>query len=100
MPLTRPEAPTRDLDYESFSLRSLTPHIGAEIRGIDLSAPLSEAQLKDVRRAFHDWMVLVFRAQELDRDAHKRFARHFGELHTHPMHTTRSDDPAASYACL
>ena len=93
MPIVRPEAPTRDLEYESFSLRPITPHIGAEIHGLDLSAALSEAQLKDVRRAFHDWMVLVFRDQDLDRNAHKRFARHFGELHVHPMHGTRSEDP-------
>ena len=42
MPIPRPEAPTRDLDYESFSIRPITPHIGAEIRGIDLASPLSE----------------------------------------------------------
>ncbi len=93
MPIQRPEAPTRDLEYESFVLRPLTPHIGAEIRGIDLAADLDERQLKEVRRAFHDWMVLVFRDQELDREAHKRFARHFGELHVHPMHAERSKDP-------
>ena len=89
----RPEAPARDLDYENFQLRPLTPHMGAEIRDIDLAEPLDEAQLKDVRRAFHDWMVLVFRDQVLDREQHKRLGRYFGELHVHPMHTTRSSDP-------
>ena len=52
--------PRRNLDYDSFEIRTLTPHIGAEIRGLDLSAPLSDAQDKELRRAFHDWMVLVF----------------------------------------
>ena len=93
MPRQRPEAPHHDLTYEHFTLTPLTPHIGAEIRGIDLSGPLDDSQLKEIRRAFLDWMVLVFRDQDLDRDAHKRFARHFGTLHVHPMHGTRSADP-------
>lgn len=89
----RIEAPERVLDYSSFEIRPLTPHIGAEIRGIDLSRPLDETQLKDVRRAFLDWMVLAFRDQQLDREQHKRLGLHFGQLHVHPMHTTRSTDP-------
>ncbi len=93
MPIARPEAPTHDLAYEHFSLRPITPHIGAEIHGLDLSEPLSEAQLKEVRRALHDWMVLVIRDQDLDREAHKRFGRSFGELHSHPMNYSRAGDP-------
>jgi len=31
--------PERDLDYDCFEISTLTPHIGAEIRGLDLSAP-------------------------------------------------------------
>ncbi len=72
--------------YENFELTPLTPHIGAEIRGVDLSKPLTESQDQEVREAFRDWMVLVFRDQELTRDQHKDFGRHFGTLHSHPMH--------------
>jgi taurine dioxygenase len=79
-------APSLRCDFESFELRALTPHIGAELRGIDLSQPLSDRQERDVRDALHDWMVLVFRDQKLTRDQHKDFARRFGHLHSHPMH--------------
>jgi taurine dioxygenase len=89
------DAPARDLRYDSFELSTLTPHIGAEIRGLDLSQPLSEAQEKDVRRAHYDWMVLVFRDQNLTREQHKAFGRRFGQLHQHPMHKGghRGSDP-------
>ena len=83
---TRTGAPKRGLEYDSFEISTLTPHIGAEIRSLDLAKPLSEPQEKELRRAFHDWMVLVFPDQQLTRDQHKDFARHFGRLHVHPMH--------------
>jgi taurine dioxygenase len=85
----------RDPHYDSFSLRTLTPHIGAEITGIDLSKPLDARQEADVRRALGDWMVLVFRDQHLTREQHKEFGRVFGHLHTHPMQKAghRGGDP-------
>lgn len=72
--------------YESFALSPLTPHIGAEVRGIDLSRPLGEVEEREIRDAFLEWMVLVFREQRLTREQHKDFARRFGRLHVHPMH--------------
>jgi taurine dioxygenase len=72
--------------YESFALTPLTPHIGAEVRGIDLAAPLDDAREREIRDAFREWMVLVFRDQHLTREQHKAFARRFGRLHVHPMH--------------
>jgi taurine dioxygenase len=84
-------------DYPSFRVAPLTPHIGAEVRGIDLSKPLTAGQVADLRQAFRDWLVLVFRDQHLDREQHKAFARHWGRLHVHPMHHAGSargfDDP-------
>jgi taurine dioxygenase len=76
----------RNTKYESFELSTLTPHIGAEIRGLDLSKPLLEAQEKDLRRASLDWMVLAIRDQQLTREQHKDLGRRFGRLHVHPMH--------------
>ena len=91
----RPEVPEHRTEYEHFCLETLTPHLGAEIRGLDLAQPLTAAQTAEIDHAFRDWMVLVFRDQELTRDQHKHFARHFGRLHVHPMHTGghRGGDP-------
>ena len=60
-------------------MRRLTPHIGAEITGLDLSAPLDEATAAALRQAWLDNLVLVFRDQRLSEDDQVRFARHFGE---------------------
>ena len=75
--------------YSTLNVRPISPHIGAEVKGIDLSLPLSGAQLADIRDAWADWLVLVFRDQHLNREAHKAFGRHFGRLHTHPMNHGR-----------
>lgn len=90
----RPGAVTdRRTSYDSFRLTSLTPHLGAQIEGLDLSQPLTVAETADLRRAWADWSVLVFRDQQLDRQAHKAFGRYFGDLHVHPMNHARSSDP-------
>ncbi len=87
----------RRTEYEAFTLRTLTPHLGAEVDGLDLAQTLDPAALKELKAAWHDWMVLVFRDQRLTREQHKSFARHFGRLHVHPMHGRRDrkgdDDP-------
>ena len=70
-------------EYPSFNVRSLTPHIGAEVEGVDLARPLSNEQARDIHDAWMDWKVLVFHDQELSRDQHKAFGRRFGRLHVH-----------------
>ncbi len=72
--------------YERLSVAPLTPCIGAEIGGLDLADP-NPAAIDEVRRAFREHFVLVFRDQRLTRDQHKAFGRLFGELQTHPAKT-------------
>ena len=57
----------------------LTLHIGAEIRGVDLTKPLPFDQSRDVRAAFLKWKVVFFRDQHLDHAQHVALARQFGE---------------------
>ena len=79
--------------YDSFEVRTLTPHLGAEVQDIDFAKPLSKAQAADLNAAFADWGVLVFRDQKLSREDHKRAVRYFGEVHTHPTNHGRDGDP-------
>ena len=79
--------------YQSIEVSSLTPHIGAEVSGVDLRQPLSNEQFSEIYRAWLDWQVLVFREQDIDRDQHKSFARKFGTLHVHPMQHSYGGDP-------
>ncbi len=92
-PTSEAAAGQRATQYDSFSVTTLTPHLGAEMEGLDLSQPLDDQQLADLHQAFADWSVLVFRNQDLDREAHKTFGRYFGSLHTHPLNHSRGGDP-------
>lgn len=67
------------LDFETIEVVPLTLHIGAEIRGVDLTRPLAERQLKEVREAFLQWKVVFFRSQHLDHAQHVAMARQFGD---------------------
>ena len=78
--------------YETLEIETLTPHIGAKVRGVDLSQPLTNEQARDVHQAWIDWKILVFPNQHLNRDQHKAFARRWGKLHVHPMQPTYGGD--------
>jgi len=81
------------MTYQTLELKTLTPHIGAEVAGVDLSRPLSNEQFSELYQAWLDWKVLVFRNQQLDAQQHKDFARRFGSLHVHPMQHSYGGDP-------
>src|ERR1051325_10059734 len=70
--------------YETITIDKLTPIIGAEIGGIDLSQPLSNRQHDEVHRALAENLVIFFRDQHITPDQHLAFGRKFGELHVHP----------------
>ncbi|MBV9250241.1 MAG: TauD/TfdA family dioxygenase [Acetobacteraceae bacterium] len=70
--------------YETITLDQLTPIIGAEVGGVDLSQPLSNHQMAEVHRALAENLVIFFRDQQLTPEDHLAFGRAFGELHIHP----------------
>ena len=61
------------------SVVAMTPDLGAEIRGVDLSAPLSDACFARIVEVFHRYCVIFLRDQELDARLLARFAARFGE---------------------
>jgi taurine dioxygenase len=68
----------------AIEVDKLTPHVGAEIRGVDLRRPLDEPTFKAIHAALVDNGVVFFRDQHLTPDQQKDFGRLFGELHAHP----------------
>jgi taurine dioxygenase len=72
------------MGYQTIEVRNSAPHIGAEIRGVDLSNPLGNQQFQEVHDALMDRLVIFFRDQKLSIEQHKDFARRFGKLHMHP----------------
>jgi alpha-ketoglutarate-dependent sulfate ester dioxygenase len=72
-------------DVDAITVRPLQPTIGAEIGGVDLRYPLSDAARDQIKAAILEYKVVFFRDQDLDRDQHAAFARQFGPLYTHPL---------------
>jgi taurine dioxygenase len=58
----------------------LTPHIGAEVRDIDLRKTLDASTIDAIHQAWLDHAVVVFRNQELSQEDLLRVTGYFGEL--------------------
>ena len=63
-----------------FTVRKLTPNVGAEISGLDLRRALDPGTMAEVRRVWLDNVVVVFPEQEIDDDQQIAFSRQVGEL--------------------
>ncbi|MGH1489210.1 MAG: TauD/TfdA dioxygenase family protein [Acidimicrobiales bacterium] len=63
----------------TLTVRPLSIHIGAEIAGVDLSAPLPQEQIDEIWAALLKWKVVFFREQELSHESHVALARQFGQ---------------------
>jgi taurine dioxygenase len=72
----------------------LSPALGAEIHGVDVSKPLSDALFAEIEQAWHEHLVIVLRNQALDETAQLRFAERFGALS--PIHTRRESETGNS----
>lgn len=71
---------------QAVSVHPQSGWTGAEIHGVDLTAPLSQEQIADIRAALLKWKVVFFRDQFIDHDDHLRFARAFGApTPAHPL---------------
>jgi taurine dioxygenase len=64
----------------TISVKKLHPVIGAEISDIDLRRPLDANTLRQIKDAWHEHTVLLFRDQELTEDDQRRFAANFGSV--------------------
>ena len=81
------------MKYENFELTPISGALGAEIRGIDLSGELSNSAMEEINAAFQEYVVLLFRDQDLSLREHREFAARFGNLIPHPYVTGLEDDP-------
>jgi taurine dioxygenase len=63
---------------------AMTPDLAAEVRGVDLSAPISDACFRRILEIYQRYCVIFLRNQRLDPQLLVRFATRFGELDVHP----------------
>jgi len=78
-----------------LDVRPLTPTIGAEVHGIDLSQPVDGSTKDEIEKAWLDHKVLFFRDQDITTDQHIAFCRLFGDLEVHPFVPHKADYPEA-----
>jgi alpha-ketoglutarate-dependent 2,4-dichlorophenoxyacetate dioxygenase len=64
----------------TLRFRSLTPCIGAEVEGIDLSSALTKEQVEAIHEGMDRYAVLVFRGQPLTDEQHLAFTRSLGAM--------------------
>lgn len=68
---------------QSISVTPIAGALGAEIGGVDLSRPLSDDRIGELRAALLKHHVIFFRDQHLTPEQHLNFGRRFGELQVH-----------------
>ena len=75
-----------------ISVNRLGKHLGAEIRGVDLSVPLDDETFAQVAQAFFDNEVVVLRDQHITPAQQIAFTRRFGTLEAHVRKESRLAD--------
>ena len=71
--------------YQHISVHPLSGAVGAEIHGVDLTAPVSDEVFAEIHRAFLAHLVVFFRDQTLTPGELKTFAARFGTLDIHTI---------------
>jgi taurine dioxygenase len=64
---------------QAFDVKPLSPSIGVEIVGLDLSAPFDEETFSALHGLWLEHLVLLFRNQKISEQQQVRFASRFGE---------------------
>lgn len=83
------------MSNQYIQVKPTSTFTGAEISGVDLSQPLSDGAVKEIRDALLQWKVVFFRNQNIDHSAQIAFTSRFGEVtYAHP----HEDEPIEGYS--
>lgn len=75
-----------------ISIHPFDTALGAEVRGLDLSAPIEDAEFATLEEAYRNRSVLLFRDQDLTPEQHIDFSRRFGKLEIHVLDQWRHSE--------
>jgi taurine dioxygenase len=67
--------------------------VGAEIRGVDIAAGLSEVEFADIKRVFADEGLIFFRDQSIDEKQHIAFAEMWGDINVNRFFAANRNYP-------
>jgi taurine dioxygenase len=77
------------MSYNAITTQKCSPHIGAEIGGVDLTSPLANSEVDEIHSALNEFGVVFFRDQNISPEDQNRFVRYLGEPHVHVGGTDR-----------
>ena len=77
----------------SLTVTPLSPALGAQISGVDLSRELDTSVRDAIEQALLKHQVLFFRDQPITPAQQAGFAARFGDLHIHPIYPNVPDTP-------
>jgi alpha-ketoglutarate-dependent taurine dioxygenase len=66
--------------FNRIGVEPISGACGCQITGVDLREPLDDEQVAEIRKAFEQFLVIVFRDQDITPDQHKAFSRLFGPI--------------------
>ncbi len=78
--------------YRQISVTPLGGALGATIGDVDLSQPLDDGTVAEIRHALLDHLVIFFHGQNITPAHHKAFGAHFGTFHRHEFVAGMSED--------
>ena len=81
------------VNTSGLTVRPVSPVIGAEVDGLDLSRPVDAPTLQALKEALAEHLVLFFRDQDITQEQHTAFGRCFGDLHIHPAAPKDAEHP-------
>ncbi|MDX1514183.1 MAG: TauD/TfdA family dioxygenase [Gammaproteobacteria bacterium] len=71
--------------FERIRITPVSPALGAEISGVDISAPLDDETVAEIRAALLEYLVVFFRDQNLTPKTLIAFSERFGKLTRYPF---------------
>ena len=80
-------------NYSHIEVSPVSPVLGAEIFGVDLSRKLSPETLSEIKDAFNRYSVIFFRDQKLTSRQYIRFAQLWGEINVNRFFNSVNDFP-------
>ena len=81
------------MHQDRIESRPVSPALGAEVGGCDLSRPLDDGAFEAILGALLRYQVLVFRDQTIGEAEQIAFSRRFGEIQIHVLNQYVTENP-------